>query len=279
MDETGGLNKTEQSWTLVGAGNMGAALAAGWLKTGFLNKQQLIVIDTHPSDHLKEMQAQYGFKLLTSVTECPPGSVQQLILAVKPQGLAKTAPELLPILAENAMILSILAGTPSAKLAECFGRNRTIIRAMPNLGVQLGCGLTAIFSDDPTASDHAEALLRPLGPVLKLSKESEIDSISALSGSGPAYAFYLAQSMADAGEKLGLPRDVAQATARNAVIVAGRLLEGSDASPAILRSRVTSPGGTTAAALRAMQENDFALAVGAAIEAATLRSEEMNKKS
>lgn len=259
---------------LAGAGKMGGAMLMGWLAGG-LDPKRVVVIDPYLSDEIKSLAAR-GVRLNPDVDDI--GKVAALILAVKPQMFAEVGPSLRSIVGES-LVVSIMAGTTIAGIARTCGGK--IVRAMPNTPAAIGRGITvAVAAHDvaPAQRDLTDALLRATGSVEWVGDESLIDAVTAVSGSGPAYVFLLAEEMARAGIAAGLPAELAMKLARETVSGSGELLRQSDLDAATLRKNVTSPGGTTAAALGVlMAEDGFEPLLMKAIAAATARSKELAK--
>ncbi len=236
---------------LVGAGKMGGAMAVGWLEGG-LGASSLTIFEPNPSDEIRALAAR-------GVAVNPTGSAPPdvLALAVKPQTLDAVAPEIAPLASERTLVLSILAGKTIADLKARLPRARAVVRAMPNTPAAIGRGVTAAFaSADVTVMQRrwSEGLLGAVGAFHWLDDEAAIDAVTAISGGGPAYVFALTEALAAAAVKLGLPADLSMSLARGTVEGAGELMRRERAtSPATLRHNVTSPGGTTAAALAVLQ--------------------------
>ena len=237
------------SLVLVGAGKMGGAMLEGWLAGG-LAPAATVVLDPHPSDAIRVLCAQRSIALNPdSGARKPP---EALVLAITPQALAAVAPSIDPWLGPRTVLVSILAGKTVANLCAQLPRAAAVIRAMPNLPASVGRGATGAFANAETRDAQragADALLASVGQVEWLADENLIDAVTAVSGSGPAYVFHLAECLAEAGAAAGLPPDVAARLARQTLIGAGELLHRSPLPPSTLRQNVTSPGGTTAAAL------------------------------
>lgn len=228
---------------LVGAGRMGGAMLQGWLKQGLA---PIVAVETNPSPQLKAL----GVRI---VPEIPDGKVRACVIALKPQVLRSEAVRLKPIADGGAPMISIAAGTSIKTLVKAWGRKAHILRAMPNTPGAIGRGITAIFQGpNASAADCklAEKLLMPLGRTLWVNKEKLIDVTTAVSGSGPAYVFLMVEALADAAQQQGMPRAEAEALARATITGAGALLDADPRPPAELRRDVTSPGGTTEAALK-----------------------------
>ncbi|WP_041345103.1 pyrroline-5-carboxylate reductase [Nitrobacter winogradskyi] len=259
---------------LAGAGKMGNALLTGWLARG-LDPKRLVVIEPYPSDDVRAL-ASRGIRL--NPTE-ETGEAAALVIAVKPQTFGDTGPALRPLLGRSTLVVSIMAGTTIAKLDMVCGGN--IVRAMPNTPAAIGRGITvAIAATSVNDKQHAmaDALLRATGAVEWIDDEALMDAVTAVSGSGPAYVFLLAEELARAGVSAGLPADLAAKLARETVAGSGELLHRSDLDAATLRRNVTSPGGTTAAALDIlMGEQGLKDLMARAVAAATKRSRELAK--
>ncbi len=246
------------SLVLVGAGKMGGAMLEGWLAGG-LDPRHISVIDPQPADSLKALAARHGFALN------PEGAIsaaQVVVLAIKPQMLDEAAPHVQPMIGPETLVVSVLAGKTVADLAARLPHNKTapaIVRAMPNLPASVGRGVTGCYAAHGVSDsqrDMTTTLLSCVGGVEWVGDESLIDAVTSVSGSGPAYVFLLVECLAKAGEAQGLPADVAARLARMTITGAGELLHRSDLSPATLRQNVTSPGGTTAAALEVLMAGD-----------------------
>src|SRR5690606_1794578 len=261
---------------LVGAGKMGVALARGWLDAG-LPASSLLLVDPNPGDAARELAQDYGLTLSTEAVGLQPNV---LVLAVKPQIIDTVMETLAPVIGPQTLVLSIAAGIDIARLSRGFGMGR-IVRTMPNTPAQIGKGITgAVPGPDVNAQDrdNAEALLRAAGPVVWFDEENQLDTVTAVSGSGPAYVFHLVEALAAAGKAQGLPDAVAEQLARHTVIGSAALLEADPALPATLRQNVTSPNGTTAAGLAVlMGENGLTDLIGRTVAAARQRSEELGR--
>jgi pyrroline-5-carboxylate reductase len=257
---------------LAGAGKMGGALLRAWLAKGY-DPRQITVIEPYPSMEIVSLARERGLAL-----EQPSHPPWVLVLAMKPQSLEEAAASLDPLIDQSTLIISILAGKTFAGLARFLPRSGAIVRAMPNLPAAVGRGITALAANPKVTTPQraaAEALLGAAGRVEWLDGEHLIDAVTAVSGSGPAYIFYLAETLAEAGRALGLPADISARLARTTVEGAGELLfQTPAASVAELREQVTSPGGTTAAALEILMASDgLAPLMERALRAARLRAE------
>ncbi|UHS57136.1 pyrroline-5-carboxylate reductase [Agrobacterium vaccinii] len=260
---------------LVGAGNMGGALLAGWLKKGVAGSS-IIVVDPGPSDAMTAMISEAGATHLTAAPQDVTAGI--LFLAVKPQLMDVVLPPLKALVGPQTVVVSIAAGKTLSGIEAALGKSAAI-RAMPNTPAMVGRGVTGAYANDAVSEEQrllVETLLKVSGPVEWVATEGDIDAVTALSGSGPAYVFYLVECMAEAGRKCGLPADLAMRLARETVAGAGELLHQSPEDASRLRKNVTSPGGTTAAALSVlMDDNGMQPLFDKAIAAARLRAEEL----
>jgi pyrroline-5-carboxylate reductase len=257
---------------LVGAGNMGAAMLRGWLALG-LDPARAAIIEPSPS---KEIAALAGLRINPETTALKAAAI---VIAVKPQVANAVVPTLAPLIGPSTLIISIMAGRKLSSLQQSLTTPCAIVRAMPNTPAAVGRGITVAVANDkvtPQQRDLADRLLKAIGLVEWVLDESLIDAVTAVSGSGPAYVFLLAESLARAGAAAGLPSDLAERLARATVEGAGELLHRSPLDAATLRANVTSPGGTTAAALAVlMGENGLDRLMQEAVAAATKRSREL----
>ena len=261
---------------LIGAGRMGGALLKGWLARGI---GPLLVVEPSPGAALLA-QAKAGQIKVIAAADQAPSRLRACVIAIKPQILRHEAVRLAPIARTGTLMLSIAAGTSIATLRKHFGRGARIVRAMPNTPGAIGRGISSLFAPsaiEPRERRLAEALLEPLGETLWLNRETLIDATTAVSGSGPAYVFYLVEALAEAGRTIGLTPAVAEQLARATIMGAGALLASDPRPPAALRRDVTSPGGTTEAALAVLMGKDgLAPLMRAAVTAANRRARELS---
>ena len=265
---------------LVGCGKMGGALLAGWLKQG-INPRNIIVIEPD-EDTSAALHTQY--EVLTVAT---PDKVDLnkkpnvIIFAVKPQIMDIVAPSYARFDGADVVYISIAAGKPLSYFEKVLGKNASIVRAMPNTPAAVSRGITVCCSNSNVTNDQISLcrhLLSGIGKVAWIEDEGHIDIVTALSGGGPAYVFLLAECLGKAGVKAGLPEELAKLLARATVAGSGELLYRSKEDPETLRQAVTSPGGTTAEALRVlMADNGWQTLLDQAIAAATLKSQELAK--
>jgi pyrroline-5-carboxylate reductase len=254
---------------------MGGAMLTGWLAQG-LDPRRVVVIEPHPSTEIGALAAR-GVRLNPSAKDT--GTVDTLVVAVKPQSFRDAGATLKPLVGSSTLVVSIMAGTTIAVLEEVCGG--AVVRAMPNTPAAIGRGITvAVPAKHVSAAQRAtaDALLRAIGSVEWVGDENLMDAVTAVSGSGPAYVFLLAEELARAGIAAGLPEPLATKLARETVAGSGELLHRSEEAAATLRQNVTSPGGTTAAALEVLLGKDgLQPLMIRAIAAATKRSKDLAK--
>jgi pyrroline-5-carboxylate reductase len=258
---------------LAGAGKMGGAMLTGWLAGG-LDAGRVVVVEPHPSDEIKALAARG-----VSLNPQQAAAADTLVVAVKPQTFREAGPMLKPFVGASTLVVSIMAGTKISALEEVCGG--MVVRAMPNTPAAIGRGITvAVPAKNVSAAQRAtaDALLRATGSVEWVDDEKLMDAVTAVSGSGPAYVFLLAEELARAGVEAGLPAELATKLARETVSGSGELLHRSDLPSSTLRQNVTSPGGTTAAALEVLMAKDgLQPLMIRAIAAATKRSIDLAK--
>lgn len=260
----------ERGLVLLGCGKMGSALLAGWLDGG-LPATAIHVIEPAPSDWLRDTGVAINGPL--------PESPALVLIAVKPQMMTDALPAIRGFGA-GTLFVSIAAGTPIRAFEEALGNSARIVRAMPNTPAAVGQGITALIGNTHATMadlDMSEGLMRAVGQTVCLDDEGQMDAVTALSGSGPAYVFHLIEAMAQAGVAEGLPPEMAMRLARATVAGSGALVAGTEEEAEQLRINVTSPGGTTAAALGVLMDDADGLPplLTRAIKAAADRSREL----
>jgi pyrroline-5-carboxylate reductase len=269
------LQTIKTTIVLAGAGKMGGAMLSGWLAQG-LDARRVVVIEPYPSDEISALVTK-GVGLNPSPADI--GAVATLVIALKPQSFREAGAVLKSIVGSSTLTVSIMAGTTIASISEVCGGS--VVRAMPNTPAAIGRGMTvAVAARNVSAAQRAvaDALLRATGSVEWIDDENLMDAVTAVSGSGPAYIFLLAEELARAGVEAGLPPELATRLARETVAGSGELLHRSDLPSATLRQNVTSPGGTTAAALEVLMGPDgMQSLLTRAVAAATRRSKELAK--
>ena len=259
---------------LIGAGKMGGALLEGWLRLG-LDPRKVAVLEPELLPHIAAL-ASRGVWLNPSAQTLRQADV--IVIAIKPQAAGEALAALAPDISSSALIVSIMAGRTLRFLAATFPKTKAMVRAMPNTPAAIGRGITVAVAvkADQRQRQVAHRLLGATGAVEWVEDESLMDAVTALSGSGPAYVFLLAEALAQAGAAVGLPANLAEKLARETVAGSGELLHQSRQDAATLRQNVTSPGGTTAAALAVlMRPNGLIRLMSEAIVAATARSREL----
>lgn len=263
---------------LVGAGKMGGALLTGWLDRG-LDPESVYILDPLPSVDIEALARTKSVHLQTASDGLPTSSAV-MMLAVKPQMMDEVLPPLKPLIGEGCVVISIAAGKTLASMERHLGSEAAIVRSMPNTPAAIGRGITVACANDHVSveqKDHCDALLRAAGLVVWSDDEVMLDPVTAVSGSGPAYVFLLAECLEEAGVKAGLDRELARQLACETVSGAGELLRQSHQEPGQLRKNVTSPGGTTAAALEILMGDDgLQQLMTNAVQAATKRSRELS---
>jgi len=266
------INKT----VLVGCGNMGFAMLQGWLASGKLQPCDVTVVE--PADNLRERAAKLGVTAVKSSAEIS-DTPQLIIIAVKPQLIQGILPEYK--IYTEATFLSVAAGTPVVLFEQILGNRSAVIRCMPNTPAAIGKGMMVSFANSSVKAEmlrFTEELLATSGEVAQINDESLMDAVTAVSGSGPAYIFHFIECLTQAGVTAGLPEDIAGMLAKQTVYGAGALAASSNDTPSQLRINVTSPNGTTAAALDVlMGGNKLQNLITDAVEAARKRSVELGK--
>ncbi|MGI9372295.1 MAG: pyrroline-5-carboxylate reductase [Hyphomicrobiales bacterium] len=261
---------------LVGAGKMGGAMLNGWLAMGTPGAQ-ISILDPFPAPELEALVVGNGIALNPDIDQLD--DAQVVLIAIKPQMMDEVLPSIVPLAKPKPVFLSVAAGTTIAQFESVFGADAAIVRAMPNTPAAVGRGITAICPNKNCAQDQvqlADTLLQAIGQVVKVEDEELMDAVTAVSGSGPAYVFHLIECMAKAGEAQGIPAGTAMQLARATVAGAGELVHQSDLTAETLRKNVTSPGGTTAAALEVLMADEaMPKLLREAIAAATRRGREL----
>ncbi|MEX1178692.1 MAG: pyrroline-5-carboxylate reductase [Nitriliruptor sp.] len=259
---------------LIGTGQLGGALLRGLTRSGTVRPDQVIATD--PRDEvLGSLADELGVRTSTD-NRAAVSEADVVVLAVKPQVLPAVLPDLAGLRA-GAVVVSLAAGVTLATLEGGLPEGTPVVRVMSNTPVQVDRAMSVVAAGghaDDAQLALTEELLRPVGAVLRLD-ERHLDAVTALSGSGPAYVFLFAEAMIDAGVLLGLPREVSTQLVTQTLLGASTLLDASDETPATLRGAVTSPGGTTAAALHVLEQRGVRAAVLDAVEAAATRSREL----
>lgn len=258
---------------VIGAGVMGETVIAGLLRGGW-NADQITAVDRY-QPRLEEIAATYhvGSASLAAAV----AGAATVIVVVKPQDVGAVLPQVGAALRAGTLVVSLCAGVTTTRIEAALPAGTPVVRVMPNTPAQVDAGMSAISAGLEATADHLQfvtGLLSPIGAVVTVPEKYQ-DAVTAVSGSGPAYVFYVAEAMIDAGVYLGLPRDIATTLAVQTLVGSAKLLNESELGATRLREMVTSPGGTTAAALRQLDDHGVKSAFFAALEAARNRSQEL----
>lgn len=261
---------------IIGSGNMGSSLIIGLIKNGH-PKSHLWATDPAP-EKLAHLKKTFDIHT-TDDNEAAVLAADVVIFAIKPQLFAQVAQSLhRPIQQRKPLVISIAAGIREQHIQQWLGGDVSIVRTMPNTPALIGCGATALFANSfVSAEQHslADSILRAVGITVWLQDEKLLDTVTALSGSGPAYFFLIMEAMQDAAVSLGLPADIARLLTLETALGAARMAIESGASPNELRHQVTSPGGTTEKAISVLEENNIRYIFELALQAAKIRSQEL----
>lgn len=255
---------------IIGTGVMGETVLAGLLRAGW-SAGDIIGVDRFEA-RLREIESRHGVRTL-GVAEAT-AAADTVLLAVKPQDVPATLADMAAEVTPSTLVISLCAGVSTASLEDGLPSGTRVVRVMPNTPAQVSAGMSAVSAGQHATSadvDRVVAIMGAVGEVVVV-PEGYQDAVTAVSGSGPAYLFYVAEAMIDAGVKLGLPRDIASQLATQTLLGSAKLLSESGEHPTVLRERVTSPAGTTAAAIATLDERAVKAAFAAAMEAARDRS-------
>lgn len=261
----------------IGGGKMGGAIAGGLLSRGVAEAGRIWVSDT-VKERLQELKGLYGIHTTTD-NRAVVKNADILILAVKPQVMGPVLQGLAGAVGPSKLVISIAAGIPLSFLEGNLGKGVRVIRTMPNTPALIGEGATALARGSHATEEDLEAARRIFDAVGRtvIVPEEQIDAVTGLSGSGPAYGFIILEALSDGGVRMGLPRDTALVLAAQTMLGAAKLVLQGDRHPGQLKDMVTSPGGTTIAGIQALEEGGLRAALIRAVEAATLRSKELGK--
>ena len=266
----------EKRVAFIGCGNMGSALISGTLSSGLISKDKVLVTDIRP-ERLEYIREREGI----SITEKNREAVEKsdvIVLAVKPQVIGKVLSEIRDVVTGDKVIISIAAGITTGFIEEALGKEVPVVRVMPNTPCLVKTGASGISPGKYAGEEEetiAEEMFRGVGIVVKV-PEQMLDAVTALSGSGPAYIFYIIESLIEAGMEMGLSEDDARKLVSQTVLGAARMFVETGESPQVLRAKVTSPGGTTEAALKYLEEKGFQKILIAAVKEAAKRSKELS---
>jgi pyrroline-5-carboxylate reductase len=259
---------------ILGAGQMGEALASGLLRAGVVTPAGIVAAARRP-ERADQLRAAYGIEIMSAAKAAD--LAETLVIAVKPQDMGALLDEIKSVVSPDKLVISVAAGITTAFIGSRLAGDVPVVRVMSNTPVLVDEAMSVISAGPHATDEHlrrAEELLRPVGKVLRI-PESQQDAATALSGSGPAYVYYLVEAMVDAGILLGVPRSNALEMVKQAVYGAATMLRDSGEHPVLLREAVTSPGGTTINAIRELERHSVRAAILAAIEAARDRGREL----
>ncbi|AGT32648.1 pyrroline-5-carboxylate reductase [Geobacillus genomosp. 3] len=266
---------TTRSIAFIGAGSMAEALIAGMTKT-FCHPEQIVVTNRQNRARLGELERTYGVRAAQNV-HLAVERADIVILAMKPKDVAEAMAAVAPAIRPNQLILSLLAGVTTETIEQLAGRDVAVVRAMPNTSAAVGLSATAIAGGRFASEQHLETakqLFETVG-IVTVVPERDLHAVTGLSGSGPAYVYYLVEAMEKAAADIGLERNVAKTLILQTIIGAAEMLKASDKHPSVLRREVTSPGGTTEAGIGVLEQYRFQEAIAACIRRAATRSEEL----
>jgi len=258
---------------ILGAGVMGETLVSGLLRSGW-SADQIVATDRRPERQV-ELVAKYGITMLEN--DQAVAEADTVILVVKPQDMRELLSEIAGSIKRDALVISLAAGVDTASIESQLADGMAVVRVMPNTPAQVDEGMAAISAGTHSDQDHLDRvteILSATGRVVTVPERYQ-DAVTAISGSGPAYLFFVVEAMIEAGVHLGLPRDIATELVVQTMLGSAKLLRETGEHPTVLRERVTSPGGTTAAAVRQLEDHKVRAAFIGAIEAARNRSREL----
>lgn len=261
---------------LIGAGNMGGAMLRGWLGSGVLEKEEVIVSDVD-GERIAQVSSQYGVDVVSDNARAA-SDAQTVVMAVKPKDSRVVLGELSEVMGPDDVLVSIVAGLPIDVIRRHLGKDSTVVRVMPNMGARVGASMTTFCVDEGRGSWDRQKVLDLLGAVGEVEevREDLKDLVTAISGSGPAYFFLMVELLQEVGEQEGLPAAVATKLARETLWGAAKVLKETGLEAGGLREAVSSPGGTTLAALEVLLDEGFESAIRHAVEAARERASEIS---
>ena len=271
MPSTG--STTSGRLAIIGAGVMGETVLSGLLRAGWTADQ--IVATDRRLERQAELVERYGITMLENLEAA--ADADTLILVVKPQDMRDLLREIAPVIKPDALVVSLAAGVDTASIESALADGVAVVRVMPNTPAQVDEGMAAISPGSAADQDHLDrvtAILSATGRVVTVPERYQ-DAVTAISGSGPAYLFFVVEAMIEAGVHLGLPRDIATELVVQTMLGSAKLLRETGEHPTVLRERVTSPGGTTAAAVRQLEDHKVRAAFIGAMEAARDRSRDL----
>lgn len=266
----------KQRISFVGAGSMAEALMSGMLQEGLFVPSQITVTNRSDQERLSFLSEHYHVNFTYDMKEL----IEQatiIILAMKPKDVTDGVNRIAPYIKENQLVISVLAGISTSKITSLIGKEVPVIRAMPNTSATIGKSATALSKGEFAKSEHletAKTLFETVGIVTTV-EEHDLHAVTGLSGSGPAYVYYLVEAMERAASEVGLDQEVAKDLILQTIIGAAEMLKSSSKQPSTLRKEVTSPGGTTEAGIKVLEEFNYQDAMVSCIKRATARSTEL----
>jgi pyrroline-5-carboxylate reductase len=266
----------EKRIVFIGCGNMGEALVSGSLRSGLISRDKVLVTDIRP-ERLEYIKKKEGVSVLENNRQAVEQS-EVIVLAIKPQVMGKVLSEIKDAVTGDKVIISIAAGITTRFIEETLGREVAVVRVMPNTPCLVKTGASGISPGKYAGEEEeaiAEQMMEGVGIVVKVPEEM-LDAVTALSGSGPAYIFYIIESLIKAGIEMGLSEEEARKLVAQTVLGAGRMVMETEESPQVLREKVTSPGGTTEAALKYLEGKGFQEILISAVKEACKRSKELS---
>lgn len=266
--------------SFIGAGSMAEAVIAGIVNQNVLESDQIYVINKENRQRLKELHELYGVNGCTDREKVVSGA-DIIVIATKPKDVKNALKEYAQLIAETQLIVSVVAGVSTDSIAKSIGKKVPVIRTMPNTSATIGYSATAMCKGEYATNSHVEQarrLFEAIGTV-SIVEEEKMHVVTAVSGSGPAYVYYLVEAMLEAAKEEGLDEAVAKQLITQTIIGAGNMLKVRTESPQVLRENVTSPNGTTAAGLKTLDAYRFKDAVIECVKSATRRSEELGKEN
>jgi pyrroline-5-carboxylate reductase len=264
------------SIAIIGVGQMGGALTRGFVRSGIINAPKIFIYDLDRGK-VERLRQELGVGVVESSGQAVK-NCEAVLVAVKPQQINDLLVGIKDDITEEKVLITIAAGVCTTRIESVLGKQVPVVRVMPNSPALVGEGMSAISKGRYASDEDAEAvkeLFKTVGEVIDL-PESMIDTITAISGSGPAYFYLMVEAMIEAGKKAGLGSEIAEKAVKQTIIGAAKMLKMTGRSPEELRGMVTSPGGTTEAALRVFEEFDFKNMVWQAIDAAIIRAKELS---
>lgn len=269
--------------SFIGAGSMAEAVIAGIVNQKVLDGEQIFVINKENKERITELKELYGVQGCTACDERKVVVKQSdvIVIATKPVDVKNALQEFAEYIHENQLIISVVAGISTDTIVESVGKNVPVIRTMPNTSATIGYSATAMCKGKYATDNHieqAKQLFEAIGMV-SIVEEDKMHIVTAISGSGPAYVYYLVEAMEKAAKEEGLDEQIAKQLITQTIIGAGNMLQQRTESPEVLRENVTSPNGTTAAGIKTLEQFSFKEAVIECVKSATRRSEELGKEN